>query len=91
MSPIHARRTAPLIALALMLAGPARADQASGDVCMGTLFTEATDGNVGCTANDIRIARATEVSVASCIEDTRFDFTATFEPVDGGGRSAAAG
>ena len=71
---------------ALLMAAPTRADQASGDVCMGTLFTEATDGSVGCTANDIRIARATNVSVASCIEDTRFDFTATFEVrLSGGG------
>jgi hypothetical protein len=72
--------------ISLLAARPATADQASGDVCMNTLFFNATGGSLNCTANDIRIARATEVSVASCIEDTRFDFTATFEVrLSGGG------
>lgn len=86
MISFHATRVFALAGMAVLLAAPARADQASGDVCMGTLFTAATDGQVGCTANDIRIARATNVSVASCIEGTRFDFTATFEVrLSGGG------
>ena len=82
----HATRALSVAALAALLAGPAHADQASGDVCMGTLFTTATGGQVGCTANDIRIARATQVSVDSCIEGTHFDFSATFEVrLSGGG------
>jgi hypothetical protein len=34
-----------------------------------------------CTANDIRLARATSVSPGSCVENTVFDLTATFEVV----------
>ena len=69
----RASRVFASAAVAVLLGGTAaRADQASGDVCMGTLFTAATGGNVGCTANDIKIARATNVSVDSCIEHTHF-------------------
>jgi hypothetical protein len=87
---IPIRHTSRLLAAAgvavLLAGGAARAEQASGNVCMGTLFTEATGGQVGCTANDIKIASATHVSVASCIEGTHFDFTATFEVrLSGGG------
>jgi hypothetical protein len=34
---------------------------------------------LNCTANDIRLSRATQVSPTSCIEGTHFDLTATFE------------
>jgi hypothetical protein len=43
----------------------------------GTPVTSANKLN--CTANDIRLSRATSVSPASCIEGEKFDLTATFE------------
>jgi uncharacterized repeat protein (TIGR01451 family) len=53
----------------------------TGDVCMQTLFgSPVTSSNrLNCTAEDIKIAEATEVSPLSCIQGELFDLTATFE------------
>src|SRR5437773_1932585 len=56
----------------------------SPSACMQRAFIGPT-GNVtnanrlNCTANDIRLSKATSVSPSSCVEGTTFDLTATFE------------
>jgi hypothetical protein len=56
----------------------------SPSACMQRVFIGPT-GNVtnanrvNCTANDIRLSKATSVSPSSCVEGTTFDLTATFE------------
>ena len=54
-----------------------------GDVCMQQVFgggdTVTGANRLVCTANDIKIARATSVSPSTCIEGLPFDLTATFE------------
>lgn len=81
--------SAPLGALAaVLLAAPAAfAEQASGDVCMGTLFADANGGQgLNCTSKDVKIAKATNVSQTTCTEGVPFDLTATFEvQLSGGG------
>lgn len=53
----------------------------SGAICMQKVFgTPVTSANLlNCTANDIRLSRATSVTPSSCISGTTFDLTATFE------------
>jgi hypothetical protein len=54
--------------------------QATGPVCMQTLYGAANGGkSLGCTANDVRIAKATNASPTSCIAGSTFDLTATFQ------------
>ena len=50
--------------------------------CMQQVFGGATVTSanlLNCTANDIRLSRATSVSPTSCLEGTTFDLTATFQ------------
>ncbi|HEY3172331.1 MAG TPA: hypothetical protein VGK86_07110, partial [Thermoanaerobaculia bacterium] len=53
------------------------------DGCMQTAFgTPVTNANrLNCTANDIKLSKATSVSPSTCVEGTFFDLTATFETV----------
>jgi len=55
----------------------------TGEVCMQKVFgTPLTNSNkLNCTANDIRLSRATSVSPDSCIQGETFDLTATFETI----------
>lgn len=57
--------------------GPTR----SGEICMQKIFgSPVTSSNkLNCTANDIRLSRATSVDPATCLEGETFDLTATFE------------
>lgn len=52
-----------------------------GDICMQKVFGyPVTNSNkLNCTANDISIARATDVSPKTCTKGQYFDLTATFE------------
>jgi hypothetical protein len=53
------------------------------NVCLQPLYSGSapvTNANrVGCTANDIKIARATSVSPTTCVSGSTFTLTATFE------------
>ena len=53
----------------------------TGDVCMQHVYGDpVTNANrLNCTANDVRIARAVEVSPGTCIENDTFTLTGTFE------------
>jgi hypothetical protein len=53
----------------------------TGDVCMQKLFGfPVTNSNrLNCTAEDIKIAKATAVDPSSCTEGETFDLTATFQ------------
>ena len=55
----------------------------TGAICMQKVFgTPVSNANaLNCTANDIRISRATSVSPDTCILGTRFALTATFETI----------
>ncbi len=55
----------------------------TGEVCMQKVFgAPVTNSNrLNCTANDIRLSRATSVSPDTCTSGTRFDLTATFETI----------
>jgi len=59
--------------------GPSR----TGEICMQKTFgTPVANSNLlNCTANDIRLSRATSVDPTSCIEGSTFDLTATFETI----------
>jgi hypothetical protein len=57
-------------------AQPASALEATGNVCLETLFGSKTN----CTAEDVKIAKAINVSVAKCTEGTTIpELTGTFE------------
>jgi hypothetical protein len=53
----------------------------TGDVCMQEVYASPVENSnrLNCTANDIRLSRATAVDPDSCIENSTFDLTATFE------------
>jgi hypothetical protein len=58
----------------------------SPSACMQRIFIGPTgnltnSNKLNCTANDIRLSRATSVSPDSCIEGETFDLTATFETI----------
>jgi hypothetical protein len=50
-------------------------------IFIGQTGNVTSSNKLNCTANDIRISRATAVSPSSCIEGTHFDLTATFETI----------
>jgi len=73
-----------------LIVGPPAASAAddgptlTGDICMQRVFmgpsASATNSNkLNCTANDIRLSRATDVSPSTCIAGETFTLTATFE------------
>jgi len=76
---------AALLILALVGTHPVLAEDSgpttTGQICMQKVFgTPVVNSNtLVCTANDIRIARATHVNPGSCIEGTTFTLEATFE------------
>ena len=55
----------------------------TGEICMQKVFgTPVANSNLlNCTANDIRLSRATSVSPNTCIEGSTFTLKATFETV----------
>lgn len=55
----------------------------TGEICMQKVFgTPVANSNLlNCTANDIRLSRATSVNPMSCIEGTTFNLEATFETI----------
>jgi len=70
----------------LLLPAHSGASEATGNVRMGTLFTQATGGHLNCTANDVNISKAISVNPTTCQAGTLFDFTATFQvQLSGGG------
>jgi hypothetical protein len=81
--------SASAVALLLLAGHPAFADQQSGDVCMGTLYGAANNGaKLNCTANDITIAFAKDVTPEFCVQDQFFNLTATFVvELSGGGNN----
>ena len=46
---------------------------------MGAGATVSGSNLLNCTANDVRLSKATSVSPTSCIVGTTFDLTATFQ------------
>jgi hypothetical protein len=53
----------------------------SSSVCAGALF----GGPLGCTANDVGIAKAFDISATECVKDQPIDFNAKFEVLTQGG------
>jgi hypothetical protein len=74
---------------ALVQIPSAHAGQLIGEFCMEDLFAPDApeeDEILNCTANDVKIASATNVSQTSCFEGETFPLTATFQvELSGGG------
>ncbi|HEY3204671.1 MAG TPA: hypothetical protein VGL03_13560 [Thermoanaerobaculia bacterium] len=77
-----------LLVLGAFLAVPPAASADDGITidpasCMQKVFgTPVTNANrLNCTANDIKLSKATSVSPTTCVEGTTFTLTATFETV----------
>jgi hypothetical protein len=79
-------RIVQLYVIGVLLVMGAHARTAEAQTCMGDRYSQATGGHLTCTANDVRIARVTNITdpvtsqpITSCISGQRITFAADFE------------